>query len=367
MNMLGIKKLRHVRTFIYNLKTKSRITSNKIRARCGLYTGYSPLPSYAVFEPTMRCNLNCSFCYQQLKSKTKDEELNPDKLLKLIENISPPVKNLRLIGGEVFVYGFVWELLDILREKKINFTITTNGTLLRGKVLEKLVDYKENILGVGVSIDGLEDKHDKIRGKGTFKMVLNNLVDAGKIFPITVNMVLTNENWHDMSFLLCLLIERVKTLQLFSFSFMQYSTPEEIEDSVKILGWKFKYDQFILRNPEKWASYETIKMIWKLLRMIGRRCSVGIRFEPPITETHLKEFLDDNLDNIMLWCNSIEYPRINYKGKLNLCPIIRDDLSDLVKQSLEEIWNDKKIVSLRQKIINSARLIPLCKRCCKLI
>ncbi|MFQ5792169.1 MAG: SPASM domain-containing protein, partial [Acidobacteriota bacterium] len=56
--------------------------------------------------------------------------------------------------------------------------------------------------------------------------------------------------------------------------------------------------------------------------------------------------------------------RITYDGKVHFCPFIRVEVGDLRKQSLEEIWNGRRYVDLRKKLLDHG-IFPVCRRCCK--
>ena len=61
-------------------------------------------------------------------------------------------------------------------DKKILFTMTTNGTLMTEDVIEFLVKYEFNLM---ISLDGDKKSHDINRrfktGKGSFDIILENL------------------------------------------------------------------------------------------------------------------------------------------------------------------------------------------------
>ena len=70
------------------------------------------------------------------------------------------------------MHSNIREILDYCFEKNINHVhITTNATLYIEKVLK---DYVGKNLSLSVSVDGMEDVHDAIRGKGTFNKTISN-------------------------------------------------------------------------------------------------------------------------------------------------------------------------------------------------
>ena len=55
---------------------------------------------------------------------------------------------------------------------------------------------------------------------------------------------------------------------------------------------------------------------------------------------------------------------MSFSGKMYFCPIIRVEVGDLTKSSLEELWNGERYVELRRRLLEHT-LFPVCGRCCK--
>lgn len=75
--------------------------------------------------------------------------------------------HITVTGGEPFLHGDLFPLLEILALDRDNFTfaILTNGTMLDSTMTNSLK--KLNPSFVQVSIDGCRDTHERIRGKGS--------------------------------------------------------------------------------------------------------------------------------------------------------------------------------------------------------
>jgi MoaA/NifB/PqqE/SkfB family radical SAM enzyme len=132
------------------------------------------LPCATVVQliPTEACNLRCSFCNQWgdngyfLNGVRHAEHMNEQGLISLMQTLSPHDSLISVHGGEPFAYKHTATLLEILREKQFDVIFSTNGTLLTPH-LQKLARIKN--LSFLLSIDGDEESHDRIRGKGRFK------------------------------------------------------------------------------------------------------------------------------------------------------------------------------------------------------
>jgi 12,18-didecarboxysiroheme deacetylase len=126
-----------------------------------------------VWNITRRCNLRCVHCYSHSEDRTYAGELSLDEGKALIDDLAAfgcPV--MLFSGGEPLIRPDILELIRYATEKGMRAVISTNGTLITRPLAEKLKDI--GLSYVGISLDGLEDVHDKFRGiPGTFARVMN--------------------------------------------------------------------------------------------------------------------------------------------------------------------------------------------------
>lgn len=159
--------------------------------------------------PSELCNYRCNFCHiwgetgWALKEPQRAirEQLDIDVLKKFLDEVTAVNKNLGVIitGGEPMLYKDFTELVEHLRARKANIYLLTNGSLIKNRV-EFIM---KNIVAMNISIDGPEEFHDAIRGKGSFQKICEN-IDAlieekrrrKKMFPfINITMVLSPSNY----------------------------------------------------------------------------------------------------------------------------------------------------------------------------
>jgi len=151
---------------------------------------------------TERCNLRCQHCYQ---TGRKTDELSlpeirevADEFLEMMKaweysydiSLSP---SFNITGGEPFLRKDIFEVLEEISGRGIDNYVLTNGTLIDRRKAEKLS--KLRVKGVQVSMEGPEEVHDTIRGKGSFRTSLKgiaNLLDAG--LTVTMNATLSEIN-----------------------------------------------------------------------------------------------------------------------------------------------------------------------------
>lgn len=158
---------------------------------------------------TLSCNFACSYCYEgDLKSNKKKMSFEMvDNVIswikdRILENMASEV-HISFHGGEPLlnipaIDRIASELKDFCKIKNVKFycSMISNGYLLNKKNALKLVE--AGIQFVRVSIDGPEYVHDSLRfrkgGGGTYKTIINNLVECKDILPIGISGNFTKEN-----------------------------------------------------------------------------------------------------------------------------------------------------------------------------
>lgn len=150
-----------------------------------------------IWDITYKCNLKCTHC-GAIKFK-KNERL--DNKQKIIKYISPFVKQIDLLGGEPLTNPFVFNIINNLKENKIKVRIITNGQF-SDDIAKKLIDTKIDV--ILVSIDGLDNENDKIRGIGSWKNAISfiqSLIKYNKVNNLSiigVNVVLNKKNFFNI-------------------------------------------------------------------------------------------------------------------------------------------------------------------------
>ena len=133
-----------------------------------------------VWNITRRCNLKCVHCYAHAKNIAFDNELTTDEGKKLIDDLAAfGVPVLLFSGGEPLMRKDMTELAGYAVKKGMRAVISTNGTLIPPDTAKILKDI--GLSYVGVSLDGMEEIHDKFRGvKGAFKAAMKGIENCQK-------------------------------------------------------------------------------------------------------------------------------------------------------------------------------------------
>ncbi|MDA1102358.1 MAG: quinohemoprotein amine dehydrogenase maturation protein [Gemmatimonadetes bacterium] len=170
-----------------------------------------------VLNVTNKCNLACTYCYEYGDDKIVDTQYGKQpKFMSddtaeesveflLAESRGQPVAHLTFFGGETLLnFPILQKTVAYARRRaaeegtRIEFSLTTNATLLKPDVIQWLAD---NDIGVTISIDGPKPVQDGLRvfhnGKGTYDVVLpkiKELIATHRSRPIGARVTLTQKN-----------------------------------------------------------------------------------------------------------------------------------------------------------------------------
>lgn len=153
---------------------------------------------------TERCNFRCKHCYQE-NYDTPEMSLNQmeDILKRYIAllnkwKIPPFYASLSIAGGEPFLYrNFFPFLAKVYKYRLTHWSILSNGSLLNQENVKILKLFK--IGHYQVSLEGLEENNDKIRGEGNFKRAINALkLLVKERISATVSLTINKENIKDI-------------------------------------------------------------------------------------------------------------------------------------------------------------------------
>ena len=169
-----------------------------------------------VVNVTNQCNLACTYCYEYGEDKIVDTEngkqpkfMSEDTARESVEFMlreskDSPTAHMTFFGGETLMnFPVLQSTVAYARRraaevgKQVDFSLTTNATLLRPDVIDFLAD---NRIGVTISIDGPEDLQDKFRvfknGMGSYDVAapkIKALLARHRTRPIGARVTLTRQ------------------------------------------------------------------------------------------------------------------------------------------------------------------------------
>lgn len=289
-------------------------------------------------ELTSACNLRCRHCYNA--SGCKSVELDYRILSRVIRQMAKDnVKNIALSGGEPILYSHFWDVLDLCASLNIRTSVITNGTLWNREMIEKIEAYD---VFIQVSLDGMEENHDYVRGNGAFQRVIGtlDLFGSSKLKDrINIHCVINNRNYDEMQEI----IQLCNSKGAASLSFNMYNK----------LGRACEESE--IQFPDDKSRIETIDLINKVVD-----ANKDIQQIMKITgapTTHFCPLLEDTPKFNL---------RIDSEGNVYPCQIfsgIQYSLGNIYSQTINEIIHSERTEMFHDFIKMTTEFNSECVKC----
>ncbi len=229
-------------------------------------------PFTIMLELTNHCNLACTTCAREYKYGKEMDKGNMDieKAKKIIDEVWPYLDSIGLTGmGETFLYKELGEIVDYIRNKNKGIIISVSTNAVAPDFINKFKNLIGKIDTIQISIDGLNEVYESIRGKANFNTLdknLRTLVSMAKnsTTDVMLNMVVTKENYHHMP----LLIKYAKELNIKYVDFTMFNLAAvtnieptyysfyQSENFRKVLN---ELEQTIQNSPEVFVNQRNFK------------------------------------------------------------------------------------------------------------
>jgi len=324
--------------------------------------GFALPPIRITIEITYACNLHCRMCYQRdERNQRRGRELTEKEIKKIIDQMLPKTL-ITLTGGEPLVRKDALEIIEYAGRKHY-VNVITNGTLIDERVAQRLVS--ANLTLMGVSIDGFDKTHDKIRGvKGAFKKAIAGIK----------------------------LIQREKKKQKKKFPLIDIKTtilPENSDQLYQIyrLARDLKADYLtlsVLRGDASLISPPILKTVRpsdhgaipivdevfdvdllekQLKKILSEKSSVQLRFYPQGLERHLKNYYRRKVTPQSYFPCYFPWISLFLSPYGDVFPCLTLSVGNLKEQSLYKIWNGERFRQFRLKL-KKTKVFPVCQSCC---
>ncbi len=157
-----------------------------------------------VIDLTNKCNLKCKHCGNANDNSFVNIETD---FINILKNIPYTITKVDLLGGEPLLYSKLDDLLTYLEEISVEVSLISNG-----QFSDEMAKYlcKKMIRNISISIDGMREQNDQVRGKGSYDKAikfLESLLEykTNEKMDIGVNIVVNRLNCESIK----LLIEKV--------------------------------------------------------------------------------------------------------------------------------------------------------------
>lgn len=239
-----------------------------------------------VICPTMFCNLKCSYCFEPMEIKEKNNVMNSKQVnaicdfIKKIKNDSNiKMHRIQLFGGEPILpitKEVNIQFLQFAETEKIPVSIITNGTFVKDyqDVFRK---YQNTIDSIQITLDGSKEIHDKRRirkdGKGTFDDICEGIdfLLSTEIRQVNIRVNVDRAN-----------IEKLKELDLFieekdwkKHNNFTYDLAPVTDHTSQYDGDTMTEDEIVKKIIEIYPEYQERKLsMFRILSHISRELGI---------------------------------------------------------------------------------------------
>ncbi|MFC4465768.1 radical SAM protein [Streptomyces xiangluensis] len=348
--------------------------------------GYAaPLPQEVSLQLTYRCNLRCTHCYQwndqgffrDFSPARQRTELDLGIVEDVLANTAGLRSKLFLWGGEPLMYSRFGEVAELLERYPRTVNMCTNGLLFQ-RNLDHLLRIGEN-LNLLVSLDGLGDDHEALRGKGTFRRTTEN---------IETMLELKRENrFHGELSLSCMVshatvgsmyefMEWAEELGVNTvyFQFPWYISPQVAEAMDELYARSFAWlrPDTGTQRPT-WHSYtyrlppEELPVLRESMRRLAsRRWGVRVRYQPQLEADEVEDFIlgtsrpAQGRNRCLAVSNRME---VHADGNVSSCKFFPEFVvGNLYDTPVAELWQSQAFREVRS-ILAESGMMPVCSKC----
>jgi radical SAM protein with 4Fe4S-binding SPASM domain len=343
--------------------------------------GTSKVMSLLTFRITPLCNLRCVMCNQRgetgvLKGSYAAEEAKKlvpiERYKELIDEVAPKKPLFYVWGGEPFMYPDIMEFCRYTVQKGICLSVNTNGTYLKARA-EEIVKDRWNALFV--SLDGFEETNDKIRGKGSYRRVIEGFEEInrqkklqGSNLPFMgIVTTISNQNYQDLARL-------AKAAKDFGLAWHiinlgTYTNRDIINRQTKFMKEKLDTDIHCLEGfANGYNQGIDGKLFAEVLKEVhAMKNGYPIITVPAVKPEKIGTYYSDLDQPIRDQCSIPWFQgNIDYNGDVYFCSDYPDYiLGNLLKEeSFYEIYNNQRARNFREALRSCENgLMPGCVRC----
>jgi MoaA/NifB/PqqE/SkfB family radical SAM enzyme len=197
---------------------------------------------------TFRCNAKCGMCDIYKHPTKKEEEISPKYYEKL-----PDGMRINITGGEATIREDIGEIFKIVHPKASLLELSTNG-FYTDKIVNLAEKYPDIL--IRVSLEGLPEKNDKLRGTlNGFDHALRTMLELKKTKckNIGFSIVISDQNVDDLIYLydLCTYLGVELGNSVMHNSWYFHKTDNGIENQKKAVEMEYEFIKSLLSSKRK--------------------------------------------------------------------------------------------------------------------
>lgn len=332
---------------------------------------------------TYACNLQCHSCLyhnddsrpgvlKKIASRNKEQLTWEEYERILVDAKRTGVRYVTLHGGEPTMHPLFDRLMDKITELGMKSSFVTNGYATQDKAD---VILRNNMRNMNISIDGIEELQDYIRGKeGLYKRQLKLFEDfSQRGIKFSAGVYVSGLNYRRLSEIVIRLLE-LNAFERIDTGFITYLTEKDEKSTQKIFDAIGCYDKaaacgsFQLRNELTTVDTKILRAEYDKIRDYVREHSIATPVILPEDKHFLDHFSPDYTARAYR-CN-FYYSRmvVSPYGEVLVCPslgMLGVSSGNVRNSTIMKEWNSPNFRKIR-KLLNKS-LVPGCNRCCSIV
>ncbi len=273
----------------------------------------------AIYQITLECGNNCAYCLNEKKEWHKLGLHGQKDVISRLKGLG--VKYLVISGGEPLEQKSFPDLVEHAYGQGFLSLVQTNGLNIDEKLLDRI---KGKVIGLEVSLEGLQEEHNKLQNKKSFRKLLSKIqlaqskgVEVFTNFTITKDNVKCIKDYVDMVNKLKIPIANFTTL---------YESGNALRNKEKLKPSKTQYKKFLQSLGEMQTQSRTI-----------------LNVQGPVPNKFLKKF---NIRHYST-CNAGNEMTVKPDGTITLCPAWPKKIGDIRTSSKDDL--EKKLRKVRDR------------------
>lgn len=164
----------------------------------------NPPLKHLFLELTLRCNLFCIHCGSRCGEFDNPPELSLEQYRKILDDIKRDFDistlQLNITGGEPMLRRDFYDIMEYANSLGYRWGMTSNASLIDDEAAQRL--YMCGMKTISVSIDGLRETHDRLRGRtGAYDSAMKGikaLCRNGNFQNVQVTTVINHQSFGEL-------------------------------------------------------------------------------------------------------------------------------------------------------------------------
>lgn len=307
------------------------------------------LPIAGNFELTARCNFNCPMCYvhmtgEQLAASGK-KELTAEQWIDIATKAKDKGMLFVLItGGEPFIRKDFFEIYGAMKAMGLMVSINSNGSMLEGEILEKLLadpPFRINISLYG----GCNETYQKMCGLPMYDKVLKNILTLKEHgVDVRLNLSITPYNCEDIEKIYEIAVRNNIQVKASSYMYPPIRLSQDCESFENRL------------NAEESARYS---VRWDRLRFTDEEFKARAKNMKELTSVEEEECYIDVDSGVKCRAGSTSF-WMTWDGQMRPCGMMPGPTAYPLEVGFDEAWDN--IREMTKKICQPSKCVNCSKK-----